>query len=337
MNVKPIALLLLVCLVLLTACEERKKLSTVSTSDVASDVPVSKSSIPESSTPNVTESSIPESSTPDVTESSTLESSVPNVTKPTVSASSNSDTPLQDAAPLTFRGETVTSIYSLDLDDRMYYLLTDRQLKETALTLLEDYDSPEYNQDRIRVGFLIFTDKTKYPLYLYKNPNGYNKDEEELLELADICNQQPKGYMQWIAYMSTENIVEARFVGQGGGRYTHNPEATSHNEFALTLNTNDLESIRKISNYIKDMAVVSVDDIVTGAENFYGFGSDPGIYDLWLTYKNGVVYYLHGSGSQIVFHDAHEQIFFTLQDDDAHKGLRDLIASLPETKVISGN
>ena len=214
----------------------------------------------------------------------------------------------------------------------MYYAVPDSQAEE-VLSLLEDYEMLPYKESSVRAGFLVVTGQGKYPFYLMQDPESCQGPQREFWELATACNGQGTGYPQWIAYMSSENITSAQFRGEGGGKYSSNPELAAGDDFLLTISTEDPESIQKISSYLKEMSVTSMTEIVSGEENFYGFGSDPGRYDVRLSFRNGAEYFLTGSGGQLVFQDAHEQVFYTLEDEDSHKGLRDLVASLPEASV----
>lgn len=228
-----------------------------------------------------------------------------------------------------YRGEAVTELYSLDYEKRTYQRVTEDADITAALDALEDY-IPEKVSPKSREqqrGFLIFTDKGKYPVYL--PDEGKKEQTRELYALSGAYNGKYPRHIQWLVYMSTENIESVTFGGFGGKGYTHEDYRETYSIDAQITNP---ESIEKISRFLKEMVVTPESDVSYERSNP---GTPAGVFDLRIDFKNGIHYYCSGPFFSIYSSDMPEQI--TYREDDKLEqttSLRDLMMELPQSRLV---
>ena len=201
--------------------------------------------------------------------------------------------PLNAAAAdgvLRYNVELVTAVYSFDYTARTYQLVTDKPEQETIVNLLKGYKAPAVS-DKNAVGFLVFTDKGKYPVYLPSKTDGQSAKTKKLVELSLECNKKYPRHIQWFAFMSPENIERITFSGAGGGdaSWTLNPQ--KYTKFCtISLDTRDPASIRKISDYLKGLTVGPVFHSSRDDDIFYNPITTMDGQSITIYFKNGVTY-----------------------------------------------
>ena len=189
---------------------------------------------------------------------SSFAESFPVSTEPSVSANESTSNSVsenvQEEAGVTFHGETVTSLYSLDYKNRAYHPYSSPQ-SVGFLSDLERLDAGTSFYGDDMVGFLIFTETGKYAFYL--NPQTTDANEKALAEEASRNNMSVGGRIQWIAYMSASNITQITYTGV---KDAYSP--------SVDVTVTDREDIERISRFLKSASVETEPIISPFSGNF---------------------------------------------------------------------
>lgn len=192
---------------------------------------------------------------------------------------------------LLYNGEAVRELYSLSYASRTYHKITKESDKQDALSALLKYAkyAPvelHATERADQVGFLVITEKGKYPIYLGVKPRSdrdYSKTSR-LVELAARCNTQYEPYAQWLVYMSESNIEKIELGGTDWDKKNH------ETAWDISATVTDRESIEKISAYFKNLVVSPDTKIITEEINpdtpFYCPA-----YSFTIHFKSGVSYH----------------------------------------------
>ena len=234
-----------------------------------------------------------------------------------------------------FRGETVKKLYSLDYANRSYHPYTDLKDTQPLLSSLEQIDTNQSVENSDKVGFLVFTDQSKYAFYL--DAAAEIAPEKSLVQEALENNKATEGIAQWLAYMSTSNITKVYFDGSWGPEYSLKAwPKTDHLWYSINVEATDIETIQTVSDFLKSMKVEEASDI-------YVFSGTPNpannLFSLSLTFSIGVSYAIFGDTTgkmncfTIYSSDMEETITYKCTENTM-KALLDCMADL-KTAVIT--
>jgi hypothetical protein len=246
------------------------------------------------------------------------------------STAKSGETTVKPAPAVLFNGEQVVEIYSLDYANRRYHKVIDAEKQKIIAAKLEGHTPPPVENQEGQVGFLIFTDKSKYPFYIDEDPKDGSAIDKEIATLSRDCNALYCGVAQWLAYMSTSNIQRITFSGIGGYGFSLK-EYSSKEQYQIDVDTADLKEISAVSAYLKGIEVSKKTHINDGPPNPKMVGSH---YSMSIFFSTGVRYDIDGyeSGISVYSSDLNQTIFYDCTEKQI-KGLRDLMMGLDSAKI----
>lgn len=225
--------------------------------------------------------------------------------------------------------EKILSLYSLDYTSRTYQQITKAEDIEEVVTRLKGYQPPSsVSYDARQTGFLVFTDRGKYAVYLPSNAK--DRETRELYALSQKLNREYPRHIQWLVYMSTDQIKSIEFRAFGGKGYTTRKDIreTYHIDALIT----DQESIEKVSSFLKGMVVNPKEQI--HRQPYPNPGAVADEYSLDIYFKNGVRYGCYGPFLHIRSSDMDEMISYSEPEPfNQVDALRDLMMELPESRL----
>lgn len=244
--------------------------------------------------------------------------------KETENKSEISDKRPRPYTPLYYGEEPVREIYSFNYNDRSYHRITYYEDMVNVLDLLEGFeqlpvDTPEC------VGFLIVTERGKYPIYLSGVRPSDNSRTDRLIETAINYNESYTGTVQWVAYMDVSKITNISFNGLGGFGYSLYTYPTDI-VFQISLDTNNPATINTIGTFLKNLEV-------TPSPKIYGKtvenAAPDSYYTLDIEFVSGVVYHLFGYDSGIFFSasDSEGTVVYDCTQNQI-KAMRDMMTEL---------
>ncbi len=224
--------------------------------------------------------------------------------------------------------EKLLELYSLDYTSRTYQQITKSEDIEKVITGLKGYrPSSKVSHDVRQTGFLVFTDRGKYTVYL--SSNAKDRETRELYALSQKLNREYPRHVQWLVYMSTDQIESIEFRAFGGKGYT--TRKNIHETYYIDALITDRESIEKVSSFLKGMVVNPKEQV--HRKPYPNPGAVANEYSLDIHFKNGISYRCYGPFLYISSSDMDEMISYSEPESyNQVDALRDLMLELPESK-----
>lgn len=215
-------------------------------------------------------------------------------------------------------------IYSFDYNNRAYHRITYYDDMVNVLDLLKGFEQLPVETPEC-VGFLIVTERGKYPVYLSGVRLSDNSQTDRLIETAINYNESYTGTVQWVAYMDVSKITHISFNGLGGFGYSLYNYPTDI-VFQISLETSNPATINTIGTFLKNLEVMPSPKIY--GETIANAAPDS-YYTLDIEFVSGVVYHLFGydSGICISTSDSEETIVYDCTQNQI-KAMRDMMTEL---------
>lgn len=225
-----------------------------------------------------------------------------------------------NALSIDYHGERLTAIHALDVKN----YLTARYHIAAAMgrfderyfgTLLEACDTTPKSADR---AFILFTDKGRHYVYLDENT------PPELNAIWETIYSSGFKNIHWLTHMTTAKIEKITFGGW-----------SSNADMSIGLTAEDRTEIAEISDFLKNSLTVNAAIPIKAIDGLVNPSMVAGIYDLTISFDNGIRYSLLGYGDYggvdaggSVIHigtsDLGKSISYTLNEGEAGR-LRDFM------------